>query len=255
MDEELDESQHESQHESQIGQDIKMLPYEDTGKSEYPFDLTEVQIVRILHFFGVRKSETAIMGRDKPFTDFDRLFLTDAFSWFNLTVAAREDEKKAYKIVTLNLKQILEFLKKRPAYVTRDIYLACLASNYASVTSIIAFSVDEHGNFVPRMTGNASKRSVNVVPLGKMEAVLWNIQNLAVDKMQMILQNINMSDLRKANLGMKSKAFRDIFAAFHMARLQNKSPNQTLVNLQIHTAEPADRLRVFSQTVQHNRDE
>ena len=237
--------------ESLIGQDIKD-EYTDTGKSEYPFDLSENQIVRIIHFFGVRKIETKDGG--PAFTDFDRIFFRDAYSWLNLQEQNREDEKKAYKLFCLNFKQILEFLKKRPAFVSRDIYMACRDSGYRSVTSVIAFSTDEHGNWVPRMTGGVSKRSVNVVPLGKMEAVLWNIQNLAVDKMQMILQEIKVADVRKANLGMKSKAFRDIFAAFHMARLQNKSPNQTLVNLQIHTAQPADRLRVFSQTVQHNRD-
>lgn len=238
--------------ESLIGQDIKETPYKDTGKSEYPFDLTEEQITRIIYFFGARKIETVNGG--KEFTDFDRTFFLDAHSWMNLTELAREDEKKAYKMLCLNFKQILEFLKKRPAFVTRDMYLACRAAGYRSVTSVIAFSMDEHGNWVPRMTGGVGKRSINTVPLGKMEAVLWNIQNLAVDKMQMILQEIKVSDVRKANLGMKSKAFRDIFAAFHMARLQNKSPNQTLVNLSVHTAEPADRLRVFSQTVQHNRD-
>ena len=250
----MDDEPQELENESEIGKDVRMIPYQDTGKSEYPFDLTEIQVVRIIHFFGARKAETAVMGRDKPFTPFDKLFLKDAFSWFNLTIQAREDERKAYNIVTLNLKKLLDFLKKRPAFVTRDIYLACKASNYQTVTSVIAFVTDEYGNFIPKMLGGSHRRSVNVAPLGKMEAVLWNIQNMAVDKMQMILQNITPTDVRKANLGMKSKAFRDIFAAFHMARLQNKSPNQTLVNLQIHTAEPADRLRVFSQTVQHNRD-
>ena len=240
--------------ESAISEDIQMIPYKDTGKSEYPFDLTEEQTTRLIFFFGARKGETAKMGRDKPFTDFDRTFLVDAYSWFNLTIQARESERVAYNLITLNFKKILDFLKKRPAFVTRDMYLACKAGNYTTVTSVIAFTTDEHGNFVPKITGSVGNRSMNVVPLGKMEAVLWNIQNMAVDKMQMILQNITPTDVRRTNLGMKSKAFRDIFAAFHMARLQNKSPNQTLVNLQIHTAEPADRLRVFSQTVQHNRD-
>jgi hypothetical protein len=250
----MDDDPQELDNESDIGQDVKMIPYQDTGKSEYPFDLSESQVARLIFFFGARKGETAVMGRDKPFTDFDKEFLTDAFGWFNLTIQAREDIRKAYNIVTLNFKKILDFLKKRPAYVTRDIYLACKAGNYATVTSVIAFVTDEHGNFIPKMTGGSHRRSINVVPLGKMEAVLWNIQNMAVDKMQLILQNITPTDVKRANLGMKSKAFRDIFAAFHMARLQNKSPNQTLVNLQIHTADPADRLRVFSQTVQHNRD-
>jgi hypothetical protein len=56
-------------------------------------------------------------------------------------------------------------------------------------------------------------------------------------------------------LGTKSKALRDIYAMIHMARQANKNPNLTLINLNVNTAAPKEKLITYSEYLTKNRQE
>lgn len=227
---------------------------------DYPFGLSEMQIVRIIYFYGSRRSVAkAAKKKLAPLSEMSRTelkILKEFCEWFGLDWQFNDDYWKAYKMLNMKFKAICSFLKHRPGYVTTQIYRAFKECGYVNVIQSIVWVLNENKQLVPKiakvMDAHASSK---MVPVARMEQTLWNIQNTSLDKMQMILESITLNDIKKANLGMKSKAFRDIFAAYHMARIQNKTPNQALINLEIHTAEPTEKLNVFAAYLNKNREQ
>lgn len=225
---------------------------QDTG---YPRNLTENQIVRLIYFFGARKMAAKSFGGkvSKELSPLEKRAVDEFFKILGFTYKDKGDFLTAYKSLTQVFREVITFLRQRPAFLTKAIYDACKQCGYQSVVRNVVMVMDKHGNVVPRLAIREDKQKL--VPIGNVENLLWELQNVTLDKMMMIAQSIKMSDVQKANLGMKSKAFRDLFAAFHMARLQQKNPNLTLVSVNVNTADGNEKLRVFSSYIQKNREE
>jgi hypothetical protein len=222
----------------------------------YPYNLSEEQIVRMIYFFGSRRLKGKALGRVEGDFGFDKEELRLIYYFFNILGIQCESQDKfktAYRFLRNVFKNVIQFLRTKPAYLTKPIYDACKVCGYQSVYKNVVLVLDDKGNLVPRLA--ASENVKKVIPIGNVENLLWEIQNVTLDKMLLIAQSISPKDIRKANLGMKSKAFRDLFAAFHMARLQQKNPNLTLVNVNVNTSDSTEKLKVLSAYVQRNREE
>lgn len=228
-----------------------------TGKTGYPFDLSEEQIIRIIYFFGSRKLQAKAAkhsSQTSKFTATEQVALKHIFDWFNFAPANNEDEfKKCYNSVCLKFKGVLSFLRNHPAFVTKPLYDACNIAGYKNFMKPIIWVKTDTGEIRPRAVAPEQSKS-SLAPIGQIDSMLWNIQSVAMDKMQMILMAITPKDINSANLGMKSKALRDIFAMYHMSRLQNKNPNMTLINLQVNTASPHEKMTTYSNYLTKNRD-
>lgn len=230
---------------------------ESTSKTGYLYNLSEQQVVRLIYFFGARKlaGRTIVGGRPKVenFNSTDLRALNVLFDWFGYGRPKDMDErKKAYQMCVLNFKNLLGFLKTRPAFVTRYIYNALKICGYENVLKNIIMVVDKSGKITTRLVAEQTKR--NIVPIAQADKLLWEIQNVSLDKMMMVLQSITYKDVLKANLGMKSKALRDIFSMYHMSKLNNKNPNMTLVNVNVNSADPQEKMNALSAYVIKNRE-
>lgn len=236
-------------------------------ETPYPFQLKEDQIVRLIYFFGARKLSNKQSNQyakklikvgeklegDERFTAIELFTLAEYYKWFRFSADTKAERKMAYKGVCVKFKVILDFLRKRPAYITLNIYNAMQVAGYMQVLKSVVVVVDREGKKTIRLVkANSDPRSV--VPVGKMESMMWDIQNIALDKMMMILTSISPNDVRKATLGNKAKAMRDIYSFLHMARQANKNPNMTLMQINVNSAEPTDKLKGFSNYITKNRD-
>lgn len=229
-------------------------------KTGYPFDLTEEQIIRLIYFFGarklVKKSLATTGGKGdlyERFTSLEKKALEEFFSWFGFVAPTRKLFISAYKALTLKFREILEFLRIHPAYITTEIYQALKTGGYENVISNIVLVIDENKNIVPRLVEPKHKNLAT--PLGEMEKTFWRIQEVALNKIEMILNDIKLKDVKKATLGNKARALRDIYAMLHMIKQTNKSPNLTLINLNVNTAEPKEKLITYSEYLNRNRQE
>lgn len=224
----------------------------------YPYNLCQDQIVRIIYFFGSRKLSTKALkssNKSSNFTSNELSALKIFMEWVGLNEFDWKDTKelsKYYQMFIIKFKTILGFIKTHPAYVTKEIYSALKVAGYENVTRSIIFVVNDKRQLVPRLLSNSEQKVAP--PLVKMDALQWELQAISLDKMMMIIQSITPDDIRRANLGMKSKAFRDIHAAYHMSKLGNKNPNLALVNINVNTSEPAEKLKTYSQYITRNRE-
>ncbi len=226
------------------------------AKSGYIFDLDADKICRLIYFFGSRKFSSKALGRGgsktSQFTSMEKTALKYFFDWFGLIWSDDHYEfSKSYTMLTVRFRQVLDFLKKRPAFVTRDVYNACKHCGYPKVVDAVVFVIDENRNIVPRTV--TPTKGQETVPIGQAESLMWNIQNIALDKMLLVLQSITPKDIRRANLGMKSKSLRDIYSMYHMSKLNNKNPNMTLINLNISSSEPSQKTMAYQNYIQRNR--
>lgn len=230
----------------------------DTG---YPRNLTETEIVRMIYFFGGRKYITKSSPQrvsrakatvEEQLSKIERIAVDDFFRLLGFTYNDKQSFSTAYVALTQVFREIILFLRKKPAFITRPIYEACKLCGYESVYRHVVMVVDKQGNMLPRLAIPDHRQ--REVPIGNMENMLWEIQNITLDKMMYIAQSISPADIKHANLGMKSKAFRDLFSAFHMARLQQKNPNLTLVNVNVHGADGGEKMKALASYVQKNRE-
>lgn len=225
----------------------------DTG---YPFNLDEEKIVRLIYFFGARKlgAKAARKGTEtSKFTSTELLAIKQFFQWFGLVPGTVPREvSKAYQSVVIKFKTILGFLKIRPAFVTKDIYTALNTAGYQNITRNIIYVVNETGQITPRLLSNEDQKTP--IPLAQMDSMLWDMQNTTLDKMMLIVQSITPADIKKANLGMKSKAMRDLFAMYHMSKLNNKNPNLSLININVNATEQKNKLGIYQTYINKNRE-
>jgi len=226
----------------------------------YPSNLTENQIVRLIYFFGARKlsvksfrQEGKTDGkstRPAQFGPMEKEFLKEAFIWFGFVSKTPDQFAAAYRAIILRFKAILAFLKQRPGYITPEIHQA-LQMGYKSVLRNIVTVMDENRNVALRLASNDSKHPV---PIGKIESELWEFQNVLTDKLKMIIESITPADVRRANLGMKSKALRDLYSVMFMTRKDSRNPNQVLVNVNIQGSDAKTKLQVLSAYIAKNRE-
>lgn len=228
----------------------------DTG---YIFNLTEEQVVKIIYFFGARKCAVKAIGtgsgsRLNTFTDIELKTLKMVLGWLGLLPADESEAelKKAYRALVVKFKNILDFLRARPAFITDEIYKALKQGGYERVLKNVIMVVDENRRVVPKVVDSTVKE--NIPPIGKADQLIWEIQNISLDKILTILQFITPKDIKKANLGVKSKALRDIFAMYHMSKINNKNPNLTLFNLNVYTSSQEEKLRSYQQYLTKNRE-
>jgi len=229
------------------------------NQTGYPNDLTPEQIVRLIYFFGARKlARKSIRGDGVTKMLFDKLSsieregIDKIFKWFGYTAPDKRSFASAYNAVTIKFKEVLTFLRTHPAYITTEIFQAIQTAGYSNAIKNIVLVIDENRKVVPRIINESSKSKV--APLGKMETLLWEMQSMSMDKLMMILQNITIQDIKKANLGSKAKALRDIYAMLHMAKQGNKNPNMTLINLNVNTAEPKEKLVAYADYISRNKE-
>lgn len=227
---------------------------DETG---YPYNLNDTQVTRMIYFFGARKLATRAMTkgtlRTESFMAVEVQVIESMFEWFGFKPKLKSEWKAAYNGVTNRFKLILDFLRKRPAFVTRQIYNALMTAGYTNVVKNVIPVVDEHGNQTLRLAESTNPNNPPV-PLGKMDAILYEIQNVGLDKMMLILQSITPADIKKASLGNKSKAVRDIYSMIHMARQANKNPNMTLIGINVNTSSPNEKLKGYGAYITKNRD-
>jgi hypothetical protein len=226
----------------------------DTG---YPYNLKEEQIIRIIYFFGSRRLSAKALGNlshTSNFTSSEKAALKIFFQWFGFLVdwTSASEVSKAYKMFVIKFKNILGFLKTHPAYITKDIYNALKIGGYNNIIRSVIFVVNENNQIVPRLLSNTEQKEA--IPLAKLDAMQWEIQSIALDKILLILNNITPDDIASANLGMKSKALRDIYAMYHMSKINNKTPNLALININVNSSEPKDKLKVYSSYIAKNRE-
>jgi len=226
---------------------------DETG---YPFGLSEDQIIRLIYFYGARRLDGNANTLRKKVENFSRgelMALNTMWGWFGMAPADLSERKGAYRKLNMNFKTILDFLKRRPAFVTNNIFQALKLAGYGTVTSALVYVVDKEGNRRLRLATPTGTREQ--VPIGKVDTMMWDIQNVSLDKIKLIIDSISPEDIKKSNLGMKSKALRDIFSMYHMSRLQNKSQNLSLINVNIHDSDAKEKLSSLSQYIQKNRQE
>ena len=226
----------------------------------YPDNLTPEQICRLIYFFGARKLDkkaagVTALGKNfvDKFSEAEKLALNDYFKWFGYEVPDKRAFRASYNALTIKFKNILEFLRTHPAYITPEIYQAIKTGGYDHVISNVVLVIDENRKVVPRLVDSNFKK--DVIPLGQMETMMWQIQSTSLEKMKMILDNITLKDIKKANLGIKSKALRDIYAMIHMIRQANKNPNLTLINLNINATGTKEKLATYSEYLVKNKEE
>lgn len=227
----------------------------------YPNNLTPEQVVRLIYFFGARKLAKRSIGSNirksslslfSKLSSLEKRAIEEIFKWYGYETPDERAFYSAYNAITIKFKEILTFLRVHPAYVTTEIYQALQTAGYANVIKNIVLVIDENRKVVPRIIAEKSKKEI--APLGQMETLLWEIQSMSLDKLKMILENITLKDIKKANLGSKAKALRDIYAMLHMAKQGNKNPNMTLINLNVNTAEPKEKLLTYSAYLTRNRE-
>lgn len=227
--------------------------------SDYIFGLSEEQVVKIIYFFGARKNAVKAMktgsgSRLDSFTDIELKTLKMILGWLDMLPANddKEELKKGYKALVIKFKNILDFLRTRPAFITKDIHDALKSGGYERVLKNVILVVDENRKVVPRVVDSSMKAMIP--PIGKADSLLWEIQNIALDKIYTILEFISVKDIKKANLGMKSKALRDIFAMYHMSKIGNKNPNMTLLNLKVQLSSQQEKLKSYQDYLIKNRE-
>lgn len=236
----------------------------DAKATDYPFGLDEAKVVKLISFFGARKAQkeyaTKQKGAGRPsekkekglYNVYEKEFLTKAGEWFDIKVASEEDMRKLMVFIVPRFKVVLSFLRSRPAFVTSSIYKALDIGGYRSYLNSVVMVVDKKGEMRPRVLSDSQKNSNP--PLARLEVNQWELQSMAMDKMMLIMQSITAKDVKKSNLGIKSKALRDIYSMYHMSRIQNKSPNLTLVNVNIDKDSPESKLTAYSAYIQKNRE-
>lgn len=231
------------------------------NQTGYPDNLTPEQVVRLIYFFGARKLarkgiKANYSGESIPLVNklsiLERKAIEQIFKWYGYETPDNRAFAAAYNAVTIKFKELLTFLRVHPAYITTEIYQALQTAGYSNTIKNIVLVIDENRRIVPRIVKEKSK--TEAIPLGKIETLLWDIQSMALDKLQMILQNITLKDIQKANLGIKSKALRDIYAMVHMVKQGNRNPNMTLINLNVNTSEPREKLAAYSEYLAKNRE-
>ena len=167
-------------------------------------------------------------------------FLKEAYGWFGFVAGNPAQFASSYRAVILRFKALLSFLKQRPAYITPDIHHALQTAGYKNVLRNVVMVMNEQGEMMPRLIASDSKRPV---PLGRLESDMLEFQNILSDKLLMIIQSITPADIAKANLGIKSKAARDLYSVVHLSRLQNKPMNPTLIGINISTSSVGEKLK------------
>jgi hypothetical protein len=227
---------------------------DDTG---YPFNLHEEQIVRMVYFFGSRKfSNKAAKNANSTkveLTGQEKLALKDFFEWFGLRPTNPSEHDSCYRSIIVKFKQTLDFLKRRPAFITRPIYNALTTCGYGNVVKSVVPVVDKYGRVGLRSIGKADDPK-KMVPITQMDSLLFEIQNIGLDKIMLIMQSITPSDIKKATLGNKSKAIRDLYSMIHMARQSNKNPNLMLTQININSSDPMEKLKSYGNYITKNRD-
>lgn len=243
-------------------------------QTPYPFNLTDEQVCRIIYFFGGRKLSSkgakitgGVSGETKGhatpnsgnarsmgerFSAIELMALKDFFVWFSFSHGNNREFLSAYTAFVAKFKNILDFLRKKPAYVTWSIYMALETAGYKRNLSQLVTVVDAEGKKRVRVVEASQKNQL--APLSQMDALLWDIQNIALDKMHMILLSISPKDVMHSTLGNKSKAIRDIYSMIHMARQANRNPNMTLMQINIQGADPREKLKAYGSYVTKNRE-
>lgn len=225
----------------------------DTG---YPFNLKEEEVVKLIYFFGSRKaSHKALASSSKTheFTTAEKKMLEKIFTWFGFVAMTPAERKAAYRAVISRFKSLCGFLRSHPAFITVSIKTALEEHGYLGILRNIVMVVSADGKIQPRVVDDGQKKSTP--PIGQLDSLMWEFQNVALDKLRMIVDSIEYKDVKKANLGMKSKALRDIYSVIHMVRLGNKNPNMTLVSVNVNTAEGKEKLAAYSTYVTKNREQ
>jgi hypothetical protein len=225
--------------------------------TEYPFGLTADQIVRFIYFFGARKcvmksQPTTGKNPGVVFGPVEAKVLDEIFGWFRIIQRDETEFRAAYRQVILKFKTVCEFLRKRPAFITTDIHMALKTAGYTNVLRNVVMVMNENREFVPRVVSSDDKK--NIIPLGKMEMQMWDFQNTLSDKMKLIIDSISLTDIKKANLGIKSKALRDLYSVMHMARLGTKNPNMSLVNVNVNVDGVKSKMQAVANYVIKNRE-
>ena len=232
------------------------------SSTDYPLGLTADKVVRLIYFFGARKCAAKAQPRDRnpraaqtkqdTFSKTELSVLDDVFSWFSLIQRDETEFRAAYKQVCNNFKATCDFLRRRPAFITTDIQAALKTGGYTAVLRNVIMVVNKVGEYVPRVVSSDDKK--NIIPLGKMEMQMWDFQNTLSDKMKLIIDSISLTDIKKANLGIKSKALRDLYSVMHMARLGTKNPNMTLVNVNVNADGVKSKMQAVTNYVIKNRE-
>lgn len=228
----------------------------------YPFNLTEDQIVRIIYFFGSRRcsakaaartlDRSKVKDKEHKFALGEIEALKEFFHWFGYITDTNAKWFAAYKSFISRFKKTLDFLREHPAYVTKNIYQALETAGYKKILQSIILVADEHGQVQTRTAEEGSGKQP--IPLGKIESLIWDIQNITVDKIYALIQAITPKDMQKANLGSKSKAARDLMAMLHMIRQGSKNPNLTLTQINIGSSDSKEKLSAFHAYTQRNRE-
>jgi hypothetical protein len=228
----------------------------------YPFELDEDRVVRLIYFFGSRKCSVKAMKKSgglqgnatkvANFSSSERKVTDEAFGWFGFAYSSPTEQSAAYRALTLRFKAVLAFLRQRPAFITTDIRTALKTAGYESVLRNVVMVMNENREYVPRLVDDGQKK--NIIPLGKMEMQMWDFQNLLSDKMKLIIESITLTDIKHANLGIKSKALRDLYSVMHMARMGTKNPNLSLINVNINADGVKSKMQAISNYVQKNRE-
>jgi hypothetical protein len=223
----------------------------DTG---YPFKLTDLQVLKLIYFFSARRAASKALGNASAVRDFttdENSLLKTFFQWFGFSASNDIEKRAAYRAVTFKFRAVYNFLKSHPAYITPGIKQALEEGGYQAALKNIVMVVGEDGKIQPRVVSHGTEK--RLPPIGQLDSLMWEFQNVALDKLRMIVDNITLKDVKKSNLGMKSKALRDMYAVIHMVRLGNKNPNLTLVNVNVN-AEPKDKLAAYGAYLQKNRE-
>ena len=236
---------------------------ESSAETAYPFNLEENQVCRLIYFFGARKLSAKALKRKGSnsggattnvlqFTSQEKLFLRDCYSWFGIVWYNPQQFNAGYRHVISKYKKLMDFLRERPAFVTTDIYQALKTAGYRSVLKNMVLVMNENRELMPRIVTAAD--GAKPIPLGKIETDMWEFQNVLSDKMMLIIRSIAPADIKKANLGIKSKALRDLYSVMHMARLANNKPNPTLIGINIQTSSVGDKLKAVTAYAVKNRE-
>lgn len=221
----------------------------------YPYDLTEDEVASLYYFFGARKANSKALGgasaATRDFTTDETRMLNKIMVWFGFVATNPRERKAAYRAVTIRFKAVSDFLRTHPAFITVPIRKALEECGYQRLLSNIVMVVSADGKIQPRVVGSDQKKAIT--PIGQLDQLMWEFQNVALDKLRLIIDSIEPKDIKKSNLGMKSKALRDIYSVIHMVRLGNKNPNLTLVNVNVNS-ENKDKLSAYGAYISKNRE-
>lgn len=242
-----------------VGDDVKVA-FVKTLKNQtgYPFNLTQNQVARMIYFFGSRRAAAKSTGgaqtTTREFTSLEKIFIHQAFEWFGFVVKTPEERKAAYKALTLRFRALMVFLKAHPAFITKDIKEALEMGGYKGVLKNIVMVVNENRQLVPRLIGSEKEERKDARPIAKLDTLLWDFQNIALDKLMMIVESIEPKDVKKANLGTKAKALRDIYAVVHMLKQGTKNPNMTFINFNVASSTATEKMSALTAYVAKNRE-